>query len=353
MYYTSKKEVTNLTKIRRERVLPRPGEVLVDPGDRVECSQVVARASLSSDFRIVAVARLLGISASEAEDCLRIDLGDTVHRGDTIAKRRGFLGRSVESPIDGVMTAIGGGRVLLEAQPTPFELHAYISGTVLRVTNDQRVFIETAGALIEAAWGSGGESIGVLKSMTRGPKDPLQVRAVDPSCHGSVLVVGTILDSEALMRAQDVEVRGIVVGSLSPKLIPTVEQLPFPVIVVDGLGDLPMMEDAFALLKEHEGREASISGQTKVRSASKRPEIIISMPNKKPPEDEIASYGELTKGARVRIARAPHLGSVGTITDIPQYARRIATGARAYCAEVDIGQGESIFVPLVNLEILS
>lgn len=353
MYYTSKREVSRLTKIRRERVLPRPGEVLVGPGDRVESSQVVARASLSSDFRIVAVARLLGVSASEAEDCLRINLGDTVHRGDVIAKRGGLLGRSVKSPIDGMMTATGGGRVLLEAQPTPFELHAYIPGAVVSVRDDQRISIETAGALIEATWGAGGEDVGVLKSMTRGPKEPLQVRAVDPSCHGSVLVAGTIRDAEPLARARDVEVRGLVVGSLSPELISTVEQLPFPVIVVDGLGDLPMMGDAFALLEEYEGMEASISGETESRLTSKRPEVIIPRPNSKPPEDETASYGELTEGVRVRIARAPHLGSVGTVVDIPQYARRIATGARAYCAEVDIGQDEPIFVPLVNLEILS
>ena len=353
MYYTSKRGLSHLTRIRRERVLPRPGEVLVDPGDRVESSQVVARASVSSDFRIVAVARLLGVSASEAEDCLRIDLGDTVHRGDIIAKQGGFLGRSVESPIDGVMTALGGGRALLEAQPAPFELHAYIPGTVVNVRRHQRISIETAGALIEATWGSGGEGVGVLKGMTRGPKDPLQVRAVDPSCHGSILVAGTIPDPEPLARARDVEVRGIVAGSLSPDLIPTVKELPFPVIVVDGLGNLPMMEDAFALLKEHEGREASISGQTEIRLTSKRPEIIIPRPNSKPPEHETVSYGELAKGARVRIARAPHLGSVGTVIDIPQHARRIATGARAYCAEIDIGQDEPVFVPLVNVEILS
>lgn len=351
MYYTFESETSSLTRIRRERVLPKPGEVLVHPGDHVEATQIVARTNLPSDFRIVAVARLLGVLASEAEDHLQIDLGDSVHRGDVIAKRGGLLGRSVESPIDGVMTAIGGGRVLIEAPPVPFELHAYISGGVLNVRENRVVSVETVGALIQGAWGSGQESVGVLKGVTKSPSESLKARAVDASCHGSILFTGTTLDLEPLARAQDVEVRGIVTGGLSPALLSSVEQLPFPVIVTGGFGELPMMEDIFGLLMEHEGREASISGQTQMRWSSKRPEIIIPMPKSKP-VDEARRHGELARGVRVRIVRAPYLGSVGTVIDIPQHARRIATGARAHCAEVDIGQDEPIFVPLVNLEIL-
>ncbi len=352
MYYASEARTSHLTKIRRERVLPKPGEVLVHSGDRVESTQVVARASLPSDFRIVAVARLLGVSAPEAEDCLRVDLGDTVHRGDVIAKQGGLLGRSVRSPIDGIMTATGGGRVLIEAQPVPFELHAYIPGTVLNVRGNRVVSIETVGALIQGAWGSGEESVGVLKGLTKHPSGPLETRAVDPSCHGSILVAGTILEREPLVRAQDVEVRGVVTGGLSPELIPTVEQLPFPVIVVSGFGDIPIIKDVFDLLQKNEGREISISGQTEMRWHSKRPEIIIPMPNSKVPADETERHGELRRGARVKIVRAPYLGSVGTVVNIPQHARRIATGARVYCAEMDIGQDEPVVVPLVNLEIL-
>jgi hypothetical protein len=242
--------------------------------------------------------------------------------------------------------------VLIEAQPAPFELHAYIPGTVLNVRGNRVVSIETVGALIHGAWGSGEESVGVLKGLTKHPGEPLEAQTVDPSCHGSILVAGTILDQEPLARAQDVEVRGIVTGGLLPELIPAVEQLPFPIIVTSGFGELPIIGDVFDLLNENEGREISISGQTEMRRHSKRPEIIIPMPNSKVPANETEQDGELTQGARVKIVRAPYLGSVGTVIDIPQHARRIATGARVYCAEVDIGQDEPVAVPLVNLEIL-
>lgn len=352
MHYTSKIRISSLTRVYRKRVLPSPGEVLVEPGQRVESTQVVARTSVPSSFRIVAVARLLSVPASQAEDYLQVDLGDSVHRGDIIAKRSGLLGQSVEAPIDGIMTAKGGGQVLIEAQPAPFELRAYIPGTVLDVKDRQVVSIETAGALIEGTWGSGGEGVGVLKGMTKRPDETLRTRGIDPSCHGAILFAGTTLDAEPLARAEDAEVRGVITGGLAPELLSTVERLTYPVIVTDGFGDLPMTPSIFNLLRENDGRETSISGQSEMQWRSKRPEIIIPMPNRQPPGDETERHGQLTHGAQVRIVRAPHRGSVGTVTDIPQYAQHIATGARAYCVGVDIGQDEPVFVPLVNLEIL-
>jgi hypothetical protein len=222
----------------------------------------------------------------------------------------------------------------------------------LNVADNQVVSIETVGALIYGAWGSDGESVGVLKGMTKRPNHPLEARTVDTSCHGSILVAGMSLGREPLIRAQDVEVRGIITGSLAPELLPVAEHLHFPIIVTDGLGNLPMTEDIFDLLKENEGREASLSGRTEMPWDAQRPEIIIPMPNSKPTAGEKRGQRELTRGARVRIVRAPYLGSVGTVIDIPRHALHIATGARAHCARVDIGQDETVLVPLVNLEIL-
>jgi hypothetical protein len=127
--------------------------------------------------------------------------------------------------------------------------------------------------------------------------------------------------------------------------------LPFPVIVTAGFGHLPMTEDIFSLLSEHDGREISISGRSETGWNARRPEIIIPIPNSSP-TDEVERHGELRRGRDVRIVRAPYMGSVGTVIDIPRHARRIGTGARVHCAELDIGQDEPIFVPLVNLEIL-
>jgi len=352
MYYPFETQATPLINVRRERMLPAPGEVLVCVGEQVEPTQVVARVNQPSDFRILPVARLLGVPASRIRRYKRINLGDEVRRGQVIAARRGLITHSVKSPIDGVMTASGGGRILIEARPTLFELRAYISGTVSNVLENHGVVIETAGAVIQGVWGAGGESFGVLKCMVNSPDKPLRAKAVDPSCHGTILVGGASLNEAALKRAQELQVRGIVIGGLPSELVSQVEQLPFPVIVTEGIGTVPMSMPVFRLLATNDGREASISGRVQPRWGVVRPEIVIPLPAETMPPTQTQPGTPLTVGARVRVVRAPYMGAVGTVRALPVRASRIETGAMVRGAEVDLGQGAPIFIPLANLEVL-
>jgi hypothetical protein len=352
MYYPFETQVTPLTYVRRERMLPMPGEVLVHTGEQVEPTQVVARTHLPGDFRILPVARLLDVPASRVRRFMRVNLGDQVRRGQVIAARRGLFARSVKSPIAGVMTASGGGRILIETQPTLLELRAYIYGTVSNVMGHYGVVIETTGALVQGVWGTGGESLGVLKCLVKSPDQPLRDQAIDPSCHGTILVGGVGLNEAAIERAQELQVRGIVIGGLAPESLPLVRELSFPIVVTEGIGTTPMSAPIFHLLTANDGREASISGRTQPRSRLVRPEVVISLPAEALPPTEAQPGTPLTVGAQVRVTRAPHNGAVGTVKALPAHACRIETGARVRGAKVDLGQGAPTFIPLANLEIL-
>ncbi len=348
MYHPFEVQVTPLTNVRRERILPVAGEILVRVGERVEPIQVVARASLPGTFRILPVARLLGTPAAKSERYLRVKLGDEVRQGQVLAARGGYR---VRSPINGVLTASGAGRVLIEAQPTIFELRAYLYGTVANVLRNTGVVIETTGAVIQGTWGTGGESFGVLRCLVKSPDKPLRAKDIDPSCHGMVIIGGLGLDDAVLERAQELQVRGIVVGGFPPQLAPQASQLPFPVIATEGVGSMPMSEAVFRMLATHEGREASISGEVRARWGIVRPEIIIPLPAETLPPAQSEPGAPLTAGARVRIVRAPYSGQVGVVAAVPDHARRIETGARVRGAEIKLG-GETVFVPLANLEVL-
>ncbi len=352
MYYLSETQVTPLTRIYRERVLPVPGEVLVNVGDQVDPTQVVARTNLLGDFHIVPAARLLGIPISQLERHLRIKPGDEVQQGQTIAALRGLLGRSVKSPINGVITASGSGRILIEAQPTRFELRAYIDGTVSDVLRNYGVTIETMGAIVQGVWGAGRESFGVLKCIVKSPDQVLQARAIDSSCHGTILIGGARLDETVIERAQELQVRGIVTGGLSPEMLPLMKGLLFPIVVTEGIGESPMSEPIFRLLATNEGREASLSGQIQPRWGIMRPEIIIPLPAGTVPPAQAQVRPPLAVGTQVRVVRAPFMGAVGAIVALPAHARRIETGARVRGAEVDLNRAAPVFVPLANLEIL-
>jgi hypothetical protein len=251
-----------------------------------------------------------------------------------------------------VVTACGSGRILIEAQPTRFELRAYIDGAVSEVLRGYGVIVETMGAIIQGVWGVGRESFGVLKCMVKNPGQSLRARTIDSSCHGTILIGGARLDETVLERAQELQVRGIVTGGLAPEMLPRVKDLLFPIVVTEGIGKMPMSEPIFHLLTTNEGREASISGQIQPRGGITRPEIIIPLPSGTVPPTQTQARAPLEVGAQVRIVRAPLMGAVGTIAALPAHARRIETGARVRGAEVDLNQDTPVFVPLANLEVL-
>jgi hypothetical protein len=214
------------------------------------------------------------------------------------------------------------------------------------------VVIETTGALIQGVWGMGGDSFGTIKCVVNSPDEPLQAQAIDPSCHGAILVGGSGVSDAGLERARELQARGIVVGGLSPALISRIEQLPFPIIVTEGIGTMPMSAPIFHLLATNADREATISGRVRLRWGAVRPEIIIPLPTDRLPSAPIRSGTPLAVGTQVRLVQAPYMGAVGRIVALPAHTRPIETGAREMAAQVEIGGDTPVLVPLANLEVL-
>lgn len=353
-YYPSLTRVMPLTTIRRERILPLEGRVLVDIDASVEPKTVVARADVPGRYHILNVARILKVSPEAAEKYIRLRPGQTVAAGQVVASRRVTLGlfpRVVRSPQEGIVVAVGGGRVLLESVGEPVEIRAYLPGTVGNVIPKMGVLIETIGALIQAAWGSGGESFGVLKAAVEQPNQPLQARSIDVSCHGAVLIGGSTMDREALRQALELQVRGIVIGSLDPTLLEMAEEMPFPIIVTEGLGLAPMAQPIFQLLRTNEGREAAISGYSQPRWGTIRPEVVIPLPARSAPSPPPPGT-RLEVGIQVRVTRGPMTGEVGTVKHLPGQPLAIETEAKVWGAVVAFEQAEEQFVPFFNLELL-
>jgi hypothetical protein len=57
-------------------------------------------------------------------------------------------------------------------------------------------------------------------------------------------------------------------------------------------------------------------------------------------------------GQTVRMRRPPSLGSIGTLMDLRPGLTLLTSGLRAPAALVKIENGESVIVPLVNLEVV-
>jgi len=354
MDYLPENSTMPLTTVRRVHLLPVPGEVLVQVGDRVEPTEVVAHADIYDGFYILPVARRLGVPVAKVSRYLHVELGDEVRSGQTIAKRPGLAGRTVRSPVSGIVTGNAGGRLLIEAKPKSIDLVAYVPGVVTRVIEGYGAEIEAQGALVKGAWGVGGETRGVLRKMAGDPAAILREEDLDAACQGAILIGGAGLEPGVLKQIGELQVRGIVLGSLAPEMLSGVRESPIPIVVTEGIGRVPMSAPLFHLLAANDGREASVSGRMQTRWNVVRPEVFIPLPADTVPTDSrVRAESPVTVGAQVRVLRLPYMGQVGTIVDLPKFARRIATGARVRGAEVKLESADlPVFVPLANLEIM-
>jgi hypothetical protein len=282
-------------------------------------------------------------------------VGDTVKEGEAIAVKGGGLiplRRVCRSPVAGGIVSIKSGQVVLESKTEILELHAHFRGTVVSVMPSLGVVIETVGALVQGVWGAGGEAQGVLKMVAEDPGEKLVAEAIDVGCHGAIIVGGSSVDEEALQQAEQMQVCGIVVGSIEADLGERDSDFPCPIIATEGMGQVPMASVIFELLRSNAGREASISGVTRLRWGTVRPEIIIPLQRRgtTPPPQQLG--GALEVGAQVRIIRQPYLGSIGQVVSLPSQPRTVDSGASLRGAEVELEEIGRVFVPYTNLELI-
>jgi len=352
MYYPPETRVSSLTKIQRERRLPLPGEVVVHVGQRVEPWDAVAQAAKPGGYHIVEIAHALRVQEGSIRQFLLKEEEDDVKAGEPIALRRGLFRRAVRSPVNGFVAAVGAGRVLIEADTDVVELRAGLRGRVAAVRRGRGAAIETVGAVVQGVWGNGREGHGVLKTLADSPQSVLTRGSIEIGFQGAVVLAGQSMTLEAWELAQEMQVRGIIVGSLETGLLSAANATGFPIIVTEGWGAIPMSPVIFDVLKANDGREVSLSARVQSGWEQVRPEVIVPLlASEVPPEDTIADR-PLEEGATVRILRRPHMGATGTVVALPSAPKKVAGGGAFRGAEVELEGHGRVFVPFANLELI-
>jgi hypothetical protein len=105
--------VTLLATLRRERLLPLAGDVTVQPRQRVEAADMVARTFVADRHHLVDVGRKLGLPDDKTDSTLVKHDGDAVKLGEPIAVRKTALGLrklTARSPAEGRLVAAAGNR---------------------------------------------------------------------------------------------------------------------------------------------------------------------------------------------------------------------------------------------------
>jgi hypothetical protein len=343
--------IVGLTSIMRERLLPISGIVLVRLNQKVNPNDVIAEANWAREHILLDVARILGVSSNMADRLVKCKVDDRLAANTEIAVGKGLFSRSVVTPREGRVVVVGGGQVLMEAGESKIELRAGITGTVIETIPNRGAVIQTAGALIQGVWGNGRIDSGLLVNLAEKPDGILTAGRLDVSMRGFVILGGMVKDAEPLKAAADLPVRGLILSSLYPSLIPLAREMRYPIIVTDGFGPLPMNSAAYKLLSTNAKRDVTVNAEAYDRYSGARPEVIISLPTStaSPAPREIETFAP---GLQVRMRRPPALGMIGSIVAVKPGLTTLPSGLRAPAAEVKLENGETVVVPLVNLEVV-
>lgn len=342
--------VNPLMRIRRKRLLPKGGEVIVRVGQDVPPLHVLARTPLTSEFFVVSLDKILGIKPDELPERLMVQIGESLDQDTVLAEKKRLIGsKPILSPVDGTLAAVDNGRLVFQQATEWLELRAMVKGRVINYETNLGVTLEIVGALIQGVWATGDITIGSLHPVTDDPGKPLLAANIPDNINNLILVAGSINDPQLLHNLTDSTLRGIIAGSMPTHLCEIAKTNGLSVILTDGIGNQPMAAPIFQLLQTVTEEETSLF--TKYNPLiGERPEIII--PRSEVPQIEPPPYNKpLTVGNIVRVLGQPHHSKTGSITKVFQTRHQTLDGINTHGAKVRFADGKEVFIPAANLDV--
>src|SRR5574337_106754 len=373
--YTPGLRMAPQTVVRKRRILPIPGQVLVHEGQAVTATTVIAQTELPGKVHAVNVVNLLGIVPQEIRRYMLKREGDAVQAGEPLAENKPFIKWmkvQVPSPITGTIETVSEvtGQVFLREPPKPLTLAAYLDGHVVETFPGEGATVETACSLVQGIFGVGGEAVGTVAVAVDRREDELTPERITDAHRGTILVGGSLIGRDGVARAKQAGVAAVVVGGvhdLDLRLllgrdlgvaITGTEQIGFSLIITEGFGRIAMAKRTFELLSSKVGRRASCSGATQIRAGVIRPEVIVPMNGeeaggRRQEAGETAEVGGgLQVGDQIRIIREPYFGWICRVSALPSDLRLLSTGSKVRVLEAELDDGQHVVIPRANVELL-
>ena len=370
--YSAGLTVTDSTILRKERILPLKGTVLVKKGDKVKAEDVVAETLLPGKVVPFNLANKLGVTPAQLETYIKIKPGDQITKDTILAQTKGLFGlgilkNEVRSPLVGEVESVSSitGQILLREPRIPVQVKAFIDGIIDEVMPEQGVVIQNKSAYIQGIFGIGDETTGVLKMLATNPEEELDAGKIDESCRDKIIITGSIVRYHVIDLAIKHGVRAIITGGIDDQDIKKLlgydigvaitghEKIGLTIVCTEGFGKINMAHKTFDLLKQFDGQKASIHGRTQIRAGVIRPEIIIPLPFD---ESELqapeASVPYLEPGALIRIIRQPNFGRIAKVTSLPEQLTKVESETLVRILEAEFEDGIRFSIPRANVEVI-
>ncbi|MDD4309005.1 MAG: hypothetical protein PHO32_01360 [Candidatus Cloacimonetes bacterium] len=370
--YSAGLTVTDSIILRKERILPLKGKVLVKKGDKVKAEDVVAETLLPGKVVPFNLANKLGVTPAQLDVYIKIKPGQQITKETILAENKGLFGlgifkSEVRSPVDGEVENISSvtGQVLLREPRIPVQVKAFMDGMVTEVMPDEGVVIENKSAYIQGIFGIGDETVGELKMLAATPDDELDGAKIDESCRGKIIVAGAFVRFHVIDIARKHGVKAIITGGIDDQDLKKLigydigvaitghEKVGITIICTEGFGKITMAQKTFDLLKAFSGKKTSVHGHTQIRAGVIRPEIIIPMNFE---ESELvtkeASMPVLEPGTLIRIIRQPHFGRIAKVTSLPEELTKVESETMVRILEGEFEDGTKFSMPRANVEVI-
>lgn len=351
------------------RRLPAHGDITVRVGSRVEPDDAIGQATVSPPAVFIDVAAALDIAPHDVPRRVKRKIGEHVTPQQVLAKRGS---RKCSPPVAGTLSVVDGetGVVIITPDPVTTTLPASVRGYVADVSPGSSALIETAAALIQGVFGIGGEQFGVLRLLVTDRNEPITPDLIDARSAYAIIIGGAGITAEALRKAQQEQVRGVIVGSIEQAEVRSflgmsqqsdwysygqTSGAPTPtVLVTEGFGTYSMSEPIFELLTRYDRQEAFLDGTTTLVPPIQRPRLVIPLPRLQGGQVAAAPQ-EIAVGAIVRLIDERHLGQIGRIVALSGSAgstAQLASGVRTATATVQISESERIVLPQTAVEAI-
>jgi hypothetical protein len=339
-----------LVCITRKRVLSSTGEVLVSTGQEVNGSELVAQADLHDHHILVDVRQALQVKKLEAVAALlTCKVGERLEEGEIIAEKGGMIKRVVRAPMDGIITAISGGKVIMEVQGRREQIKAGYSGAVVEVLHRTGAILQCHGALVQGIWGNNQIGSGLLMQIGNDAASELDPRFLSVDLRGAVIFSGTLRNVEVLKNLASLNIRGLILGTMSAMLQPLASEMKYPILLTDGFGNIGMNLAAYQILNTNVNRELNLIADAADDLTGSKPEAFIPLPAEGEEPTDILSC---KPGRIVRILSYPYQGQIGEVLRIHAGKTKLANGILARSAEVRIRDKKIITIPIDNLDLL-
>lgn len=357
-FYVNANLILPIATIRRERRFPPDAtnpEIAVSSGTRVEAETVLIRGARAGRYRIISLLEPLGVRrvADLRSEWIRVKPGDVMRAGQSLAQRgSGRRAPRAVAPVDCIVTRVDPDKIIVQADPEEVQVRALLPGIVTSVQGRTLVIVESAGALIQGAWGNGRDANGFYIEEPEGGLSSARNETLLSSIRGQMIWLNRPITNADLDTARKQEVKALIAPGMPANLRPAALAAPFAILLTEGFGVQRMAEIVYNLLRDNLKRQAAVDAALPTRESAAHPEILIplSSAGALPPVPSLEQ--PLAAGLMVRMARAPYAGAIGRVVRVIETPRTLDNGLRMTGAEVALPGGQMVFVPAANLETL-